>query len=229
VRDISPRPVESVRDSTKRTSLLKGSSPQLYMILAKAIISDSQKAFSLSSDRADPSPKVSLNLAVDWAQKYSCQKNVFCQHLCGLISSCINSGSPPLTSLRNPRLSILLVEDNSLNRGVVKHMVESLGHSCDVACDGDEAVNLSDKKKYDLILMDMNMPRMKGSTAAGIIKKGGGLNSHTSITLLSGSDEETICEQSLLVFDHYLRKPIDLKCLNRRLPEILIVKGPTAS
>jgi CheY-like chemotaxis protein len=66
--------------------------------------------------------------------------------------------------------SILLVEDVDLNREVATAMLERAGHSVDVAFDGAAAVRAAKAKRYDLILMDIQMPVMDGITAAKTIR-----------------------------------------------------------
>lgn len=64
--------------------------------------------------------------------------------------------------------SVLLVEDNELNREIVQELLQETGIDVDCAEDGIEAVNIineAPENKYDLVLMDIQMPRMDGYTA----------------------------------------------------------------
>ncbi len=68
---------------------------------------------------------------------------------------------------------VLLVEDNELNREIATAILEETGMTIDCAFDGDEAVAIIDKApagKYDLILMDIQMPKMDGYTATREIR-----------------------------------------------------------
>ena len=68
---------------------------------------------------------------------------------------------------------VLLVEDNELNREIATAILEETGMSIDHAGDGIEAVNIineAPEDKYDLILMDIQMPRMDGYTATREIR-----------------------------------------------------------
>ncbi len=93
----------------------------------------------------------------------------------------------PLSSL-----SILLVEDNKVNQQVAVRFLERLGQVIDVASNGLEAVKLAKGKRYDLILMDMQMPEMDGISATREIRRGKGANQDTQIIAMTAnaSDED---------------------------------------
>ena len=68
---------------------------------------------------------------------------------------------------------ILIVEDVETNQFVISTMIGSLDCVYDIACNGQEAVDLVKKNTYDLILMDCMMPVMDGYTATEVIRKNG--------------------------------------------------------
>jgi len=70
-------------------------------------------------------------------------------------------------------LEVLLVEDNEINQEVVLMMLENVGMKADIANNGQEGVDLfrKDPQRYDLILMDLQMPVMSGYDAAKEIRK----------------------------------------------------------
>jgi PAS domain S-box-containing protein len=70
-------------------------------------------------------------------------------------------------------LSVLVVEDNPTNRLVLEEMLSTLGHSVDLAHDGAEGVAKARTRRYDLVLMDLSMPRVDGWTATALIREDG--------------------------------------------------------
>ncbi len=69
---------------------------------------------------------------------------------------------------------ILLVEDNDLNREIAQFMLEEFGFEVDVACDGQDAVNIMldcEDGKYNYVLMDVQMPIMNGLEATKTIRQ----------------------------------------------------------
>jgi len=71
----------------------------------------------------------------------------------------------------NKTVKILVVDDNEMNRSLMKHLFTEWDLSFDIASDGMEALDYLKKGQYDLILMDIQMPEMDGYTATRIIRK----------------------------------------------------------
>lgn len=68
-------------------------------------------------------------------------------------------------------LRILLAEDNEINQRLVLLTFKQLGMNCDVASNGQEAVDMHLRHSYDLILMDMHMPVTDGLEATRLIRE----------------------------------------------------------
>ncbi len=74
----------------------------------------------------------------------------------------------PRTSRKGVR--ILLAEDNDINQQVAVEILTQAGYQCDVVADGRQAVESVQKTKYDLVLMDCQMPEMGGLEATQHIR-----------------------------------------------------------
>lgn len=81
-------------------------------------------------------------------------------------------------------LSVLVVEDNRINRLVVREMLAKFGCGVVEAVNGQEGVSAAARDRYDLIFMDISMPVMDGVTATSLIKQQG-MNTMTPIYALT--------------------------------------------
>lgn len=114
-----------------------------------------------------------------------------------------------------PKLKVLLVEDNSVNQRVALKMLSRMGIKADIAGNGEEAVLISSKIQYDLILMDMMMPVMDGITATGIIRKYEESHGYKTVMValtanVMRKDVERCLEAGM---DDFLAKPVRMKKL----------------
>ncbi|MBF0500710.1 MAG: response regulator [Candidatus Riflebacteria bacterium] len=108
-------------------------------------------------------------------------------------------------------LRVLLAEDNSVNRTIVRSMLEKCGHTVTVAVDGKEAISFFENEKpFDLILMDVQMPEMDGLEATAFIrKKEKSSGGHVPIIALTGQsmkEARDICMKAGM--DDYISKPL---------------------
>ena len=84
-------------------------------------------------------------------------------------------------------LHVLVVEDNEINRTVVRDMLEAGGHRVTEAADGQLGAAAAQARRFDLILMDISMPVMDGRTATRAIRKGGGPSAQSPIVALTAN------------------------------------------
>ena len=110
-------------------------------------------------------------------------------------------------------LSILLAEDNPVNQRMAILMLKKLGYKADYVWNGREALQALQRKHYDLILMDVQMPEMDGLEATAEIRKiwpsdGPRIIALTAHAILG--DREKCLESGM---DDYLCKPINLEDL----------------
>lgn len=68
-------------------------------------------------------------------------------------------------------LHVLVVEDNKINQVITKKMLNKKEITCDIANNGNEAIDLAKANKYDAILMDIHMPGISGEEATRQIRK----------------------------------------------------------
>ncbi|WP_339950968.1 ATP-binding protein [uncultured Albimonas sp.] len=83
-----------------------------------------------------------------------------------------------------PRV-VLMVEDNDVNRFVLREMLERAGHRVVEAHDGRDGVEAAARRRFDLILMDVSMPGLSGPEAARAIRSGEGPNRDTPIVAVT--------------------------------------------
>ncbi|MCD6375823.1 MAG: response regulator [Caldisericaceae bacterium] len=124
---------------------------------------------------------------------------------------------------KSDEVHILLVEDNVINQRVAKRMVENMGYKADIANNGKEALEKLEQKKYDLILMDVQMPVMDGLRAAQKIRvKEINSNEHVPIIAMTAHAQKEDRDRCLEAgMDDYLSKPINMKILEKKLKQYL--------
>jgi len=107
------------------------------------------------------------------------------------------------------RLSILVVEDNQINRDVVRAMLTREGHQVEEAHDGQSGVELASQKEYDLILMDISMPVLDGREATRAIRAGKGASARSPIVALTAHVlPENVSEFLAMGMQDVLPKPL---------------------
>ena len=116
-------------------------------------------------------------------------------------------------------LSILVAEDNLVNQKLAMRMLEKLGHDVVLARDGEEAVRLSGQQRFDLVLMDVQMPNMDGMAAtAAIREREAAEGGHLPIVALTAHALKGDLERCLEAgMDAYLSKPLRIKELTSTL------------
>jgi two-component system sensor histidine kinase/response regulator len=120
------------------------------------------------------------------------------------------------------RNRILLAEDNLVNQKVARGLLEKMGYRVDIVADGVAAVAAWQSGKFDLIIMDCQMPQMDGYAATREIRRLESGKSHIPIVALTAhamkGDEEK-CRAAGM--DDYLSKPIDRAKLDASLERLL--------
>lgn len=118
---------------------------------------------------------------------------------------------------------LLLVEDDAVNQRVASLLLAKAGYSCDIANNGQEAVEAVRRTHYDLILMDCQMPVLDGFSATGAIRElEPKLGRRSIIVAMTANalqgDRERCIDAGM---DDYIRKPVQAKQLYDTLKQHL--------
>jgi DegV family protein with EDD domain len=123
-----------------------------------------------------------------------------------------------------PGARILIVDDNDMNLEVGRRLLEGTDMTVDLASSGQEALRLTLRNRYDVILMDHLMPEMDGSECfAKIRSQKGGMNLNVPViafTANAGSEVVEMCNRT--GFDGYLVKPVS----GHELEDMLLLHLP---
>jgi signal transduction histidine kinase/ligand-binding sensor domain-containing protein/CheY-like chemotaxis protein/HPt (histidine-containing phosphotransfer) domain-containing protein len=108
-----------------------------------------------------------------------------------------------------PPLRILVAEDNVVNQKVMLLLLQRLGYAADVAADGEETLAALRRQRYDVILMDVQMPGMDGLEAARRIRDGWPAEERPRIIAVTANALREDREACLAAgMDDYLSKPV---------------------
>jgi two-component system sensor histidine kinase RpfC len=122
-------------------------------------------------------------------------------------SGAIRLSASNLTELTG--LNILVAEDNHTNRLVISKILYRAGHNCTLVENGQLALDRLEQEKFDLIIMDMQMPVMGGIEAAKLYHFTTPLESRSPVIILTANattEAKRECEEANI--DAYLTKPI---------------------
>lgn len=122
------------------------------------------------------------------------------------------------------KLRVLIAEDNSVNRVIAIKMLEKLGHSAIAVTNGNEAIDALRASRYDLVLMDCQMPELDGYEATRAIRAAKSIE-QTSIPIIAMTanalqgDRERCLEAGM---NDYLSKPMKTGDLREVIDRILL-------
>jgi len=206
--------VTAVVDFARRVRALVGASPRLVLLSPAGHIDEVEAARAAGVDEFLVKPPSLRRL-----------------RQCFGIAS--NSSSPfpapggvASSSLSTPSLHVLLVEDNAVNQKVAVRHLAKLGHSCDVASNGVQALERLAARAYDLVLLDCQMPVMDGFETARRIRSGElpGIDPELPIIALTAFAMDEDRRRCLAAgMDDFISKPIRLEelqgAISRRHPD----------
>jgi CheY-like chemotaxis protein len=129
--------------------------------------------------------------------------------------------------VRAPRQTgrILIVDDNGANRELLTRGLSKQGHHCETASDGIRALDLLEQAPFDLVLLDLVMPRLDGVGVLTVMKQDPQLR-QVPVIMISGNDDlPKVVECIQLGADDYLSKPFDATLLQARISACLEKKA----
>jgi len=123
--------------------------------------------------------------------------------------------------MRNMNRKILIVEDNPPNMRLIEMVLRSKGYTLLKATDGDEALEVVFREQPDLIIMDIQLPKLSGLEVTRRLRQTPEF-SHTPIIAITAyamkGDKEKVIESGC---DAYMSKPIDTRELPRLIAKML--------
>ncbi|NMF59287.1 response regulator [Pseudanabaena yagii] len=117
-------------------------------------------------------------------------------------------------------LNILLVEDNPINQMIANLMLKKLGYQVDFANNGLEALQAATECRYDLILMDIQMPEMDGFTATKHIRENPQIADVKIVAMTANAmaEDRQACLDAGM--DDYISKPITIESMTQLISKI---------
>ncbi|MDX1385263.1 MAG: response regulator [Thermoanaerobaculia bacterium] len=118
------------------------------------------------------------------------------------------------------RLRILVADDDDVTRRSLKRLLESYGHRASTAVDGAQALELLGRRRFDLAILDLAMPRLDGLEVARRVRRGETMNEPSLVAFTARtrpSDRQATREAG---FGVHLGKPLDVGRLRRLLDQL---------
>ncbi len=110
-------------------------------------------------------------------------------------------------SIGTSNFYVLIVDDNKINQIVTQNILKKKGYTCSIANNGMNAIEMLKNEKFDLVLMDINMPEMNGLEATKVVRT---FNTNIPIIALTAVEEGEIKNQALSVgMNDIIIKPYD--------------------
>jgi PAS domain S-box-containing protein len=133
------------------------------------------------------------------------------------------------TSRSTRRLKVLLAEDNAINQMLATRILENLGHRATVVSNGREALSAARAGRFDLVVMDVQMPDMDGFEATAAIRKlEKTTGKHLPIIAMTAHAMKGDRERCLAAgMDAYVSKPIRVGDLEKAITQTIAAKEPS--
>lgn len=113
---------------------------------------------------------------------------------------------------------ILIIEDEVEIQNILKELLIDAGYVADVANDGLEGITLFRQNKYDLVLLDLMLPKIDGYAVCEMIRK----ESYIPVVMLTAmGDEDDQIKGFDVLADDYITKPFSIKLVLKRIESLL--------
>jgi len=125
---------------------------------------------------------------------------------------------------RKAKVELLLADDNKVNRIVATTIITRLGYNVDIAENGLEAIELLKTSPYDLVFMDLQMPKMDGIEATRIIRDKKSDVIHHNIPVIAMTAHAMKGHREICInagMDDYITKPIRSEVIKKMLEKWL--------
>lgn len=113
--------------------------------------------------------------------------------------------------------AVLVAEDNPLNFELVRDLLDACGHQVEWARDGQEALDLAQTGRFDVLLLDLHMPRLDGLEVVRAIRANPPARPLRVIALTADAMIGVRDDLFAAGVDGYLAKPLDLAALMREM------------
>jgi len=206
------------------------SMPASLLALGQAIAADpARRKTALILIRKQPPDPSSCEAATDSSYPNTIETPLDAAKVFDALARVLNAPQTP-GILAPQRLSpavpsrLLIAEDNLINQKVLKHLMESLGYSVDVASNGREAVQRWRSETYAVILMDCQMPEMDGYEATRAIRAAESGKNHIPIIAVTANAMVGDREKCLTAgMDAFVSKPIRAEVLTKALEDVFMM------
>jgi PAS domain S-box-containing protein len=148
---------------------------------------------------------------------------------CGIVTESQEPAAPSITLKDLPPMTILIAEDNAVNRLFLRRALITAGHKVGEAENGKHALEMIKDNHFDLVLMDIQMPEMDGVEAARRIRSGRHGRRDIPIIALTAyamkGDREKFLSSGM---NGYVTKPVDFNVLAGEIASVRGVSVPTS-
>ncbi|AWB56584.1 response regulator [Colwellia sp. Arc7-D] len=206
--------VDMLRKQISQPLLIKSA---VWLIEDKVIVNDSNNFWLQSLDiNINCISSLDVTLSNSYASFNRINKPLFFHDICSL--SCKDKTQSlkksELPQNLHDKKSILLVDDIEANRFIAGETLKGRGFHVVFACDGIEALEILETQVFDVILMDIRMPRMNGIVAVEHLKASGGINQYTPVVAMTANVEKSeIARCKAAGMEEFVGKPFDTQVL----------------